>query len=394
MRKLSLKIAIATAIVSLLVVPVVAQQNSEPAPTRLVLEVIPAKDVPASYVPVPGPEAGFEGAWFFRLGRIASGRPTDGSAPVKSLRVMSRLGDAGVRVIVSVQFGARLVEDEKYAADYVAREGEKTSIATLKQFGIEPIQITLVRVTPAVPSPLTISNKTNAIEVLSIEAANTTLPGYVLTLRNTAPRAVKAFAFHLYSADKEILQGQLQNPQGLSFIPAGDVIKTEPIVPRGGVMTPVGFQPVKPQNPEFVISTAVFDDNTFQGNEAEAAMIVGRDLGRKAQIERVLALLREAAKSEEKDLLNTLAWLKKRVAELPDSAPGPVSAKMINDFAGTSRTLTMSSIEAGAHLIKLEVLNEITVFQEKLSKSIGQHEFAKWMAAMINKYEAWFAKLY
>lgn len=394
MKRVSIIALLASAIIFFAVNPILSQPAADPRPTHFALEIIARSDLPATYQPVPGLEAAFEGAWFFRFGRVASWRPTAGSLPVRSVRVMSKLGASGVRVIVSVQLGAKLVEDEKYVADYIAREGEKTSIATLKNFGLEPIQITLVRVTPTVPSALTITNKTNSIEVISIEAANSTLPGYVLTLRNTAARDIKAFAFHLNAAGKEVLQGQLQNPEGLSFIPAGDFVKTEPIGPRSGAMTAVGYQPATLQNPDLLISTAVFADNTFEGDEAEAAMIVGRDQGRKAQIERILPLLREAAKTEDRNLIDTLAWLKQKVAGLPDDAPESVSAKMYNDFAKTSRSLVLSSIEAGAHLIKLEVLNEITVFQERLSRSIGQRDFAKWVGAMIDKYEAWQSRLY
>ena len=394
MKRISITGALASAIILFAVNSVLAQPNASVQPTNLVLEVIARSDTPAAYHPVPGPDAPFDGAWLFRFGRVAGWQPPAGTLPVKSVRVMSKLGAEGVRVVVSVQFGVRLVEDEKYVADYIAREGEKTSIATLKRFGIEPIQITLVRVAPSAASPPVISNKTRSIEVVSIEAANSTLPGYILTLRNPTARDLKAFAFHLNAAGKEILQGQLQNPQGQPIIAAGDTVKTEPISPRSGAMTAVGYQPAVSQDPELLISTAVFADNTFEGDETEAAMIVARDQGRKAQIERILPLLREAAKSEDRDLIDTLAWLRKEVAALPDTAPAAVATRLTSTFAKTTPRLIMSSIEGGAHLIKLEVLNEITVFQERLSKSIGQRDFARWISAMIEKYEVWLSRLH
>lgn len=394
MKRVSITGVLVSAIIIAAVHSVSAQLNTAPKPTHLVLEVIARSDTPAAYHPVPGRDAPFDGAWLFKLGRIAAWRPPAGALPVRSVRVMSKHGADGVRVIVSVQFGARLVDEEKYVADYIAREGEKTSIATLKQFGVEPIQITLVRVTPAAASPPTISNQTKSIEVVSVEAANSTLPGYVLTLRNPTARDLKAFAFHLSAAGEELVQGQLQNPQGQPIIAAGDTVRTEPIGSRSGAMTPVGYRPETPQNPEFLISTAVFADNTFEGNETEAAMIVSRDQGRKAQIERIIPLLREAAKSEDRNLLDNLAWLRREVVGLPDTAPAAVSTKLSSDFANTTPRLIMSSIEGGARLIKREVLNEITVFQERLEKSIGQRDFAKWIAAMIDKYEGWLSRLH
>lgn len=394
MKSVSISGVLVSAIILFAVNSASAQLNSSPKPTHLALEVIARSDIPAVYHPVPGPDSAFDGAWLLRLGRIAGWRPAEGSLPVKSVRVVSKLGADGVRVIVSVQFGTSVVQEEKYAADYIAREGEKTTIATLKQFGVEPIQITLVRVTPTALSPPTISNHTKSIEVVSVEAAHSTLPAYVFTLRNPTAQDLKAFAFHLTASGKEILRGQLQNPQAQPIIAAGDTVRTEPIGPRSGAMTPGGYQPALPSNPEFVISTAVFADNSFEGNEIEAAMIVSRDQGRKAQLERLIPLLREAAKSEDKDLLDTLAKLRNEVAGLPNTAPPAVSTKLTLEFGKARPGLIVLSIEGGANLIKREVLNEITVFQEKLSKSIGQRDFARWIPAMIEKYDGWLSRLH
>src|SRR6266550_2315155 len=215
MRKPGISVAIVWVVALFAAAPTPGQQNEPgPAPTRLALEVVSKKDFPPAYHPVPGPGSEFDGAWFFRFGRIASWQPPTGSLPVRSVRVVSRVESDRVRVVVSVQRGAQFNDTQDLVADYIAKEGEKTWIETLKQFGVEPFQITLVRITPSMASPPSVSNKTNSIEVVSIEASDSTLPGYTLVLRNGSARSVKALALRMSDDGKEILQAQLQEPEG------------------------------------------------------------------------------------------------------------------------------------------------------------------------------------
>lgn len=374
--------------------PTPAQQGEpEAAPTRLALEVVSKNDFPPAYHPVPGPGSEFDGAWFFRFGRIASWQPPTGSSPVRSVRVVSRVESNRVRVLVSVQRGARFNDSQDLVADYIANEGEKTLIATLKQFGVEPFQITLVRITPSMSRPPSVSNQTKSIEVVSIEASNSTLPGYTLVLRNTSARSVKAFGLRMIDDGKEILQAQVQNPEAQPMIEAGGFSRTEPLSGRGAVLTPGGYQPYAPTNPQIVITTAVFDDNSFEGEAAAASMIVGRDQGRMVQLQRIVPLLRLAARSEDADLKDTLLMLRERVSALNDQIPESVSTRLIRDFPTMAHPVLQSSLEAGAHLIKNQVLADIEALERTQQRPIEQRVFWKWLRATLDKYEAWLSRL-
>src|SRR2546421_5125479 len=244
MKKPGIAVAIVWVVALFAAAPIPAQQSDpDAAPTRLALEVVFQKDFPPAYHPVPGPGSEFDGAWFFRFGRIASWRPPTDSFPVRSVRVVSRIESDRVRILISVQRGARFNDTQDLVADYLANEGEKTLIETLKQFGVEPFQITLVRIPPSIASPPSVSNQTKSIEVVSIEASNSTLPGYTLVLKNTSARSVKAFALRMIDDGKEILQAQPQNPEGEPMIKAGGFLRTEPLGARGAVLTPGGYQP-------------------------------------------------------------------------------------------------------------------------------------------------------
>jgi hypothetical protein len=292
-----------------------------------------------------------------------------------------------------VQQGERFNDNQNLVADYIANEGEKTWIETLKQFGVEPFQITLVRITPSIASPPSVSNHTKSIEVVSIEASNSTLPGYTLVLKNTSARSVRAFALRMIDDGKEILQAQLQNPEAQPMIEAGGFSRTEPFGGRGAVLTPGGYQPYSPTNPQIVITTAVFDDNSFEGDAAAAAMIVGRDQGRAVQLQRIVSIFRSAARSEDADLNNTLLMVRGRVSSLTDEIPESVSTQLIRDFPTMAHPVLQSSLEAGAHLIKNQALADIAAFERIQPRPIEQRVFWKWLRATLDKYEAWLSRL-
>ena len=394
MKKLGISVAIVWVVALFAAAPTPGQQ-SEPnaAPTRLALEVVSKKDFPPAYHPVPGPGSEFDGAWFFRFGRIASWQPPTGSLPVRSVRVVSRVESNKVRVVVSVQRGARFTDTQDLVADYIANEGEKTWIETLKQFGVEPFQITLVRITPSTASPPSVSNQTNSIEVVSIEASDSTLPGYTLVLRNGSARSLKALGLRMSDDGKEIMQAQMQNPEGEPMIKAGGFSRTEPLGGRGAVLTPGGYQPYSPIHPQIEITTAVFDDNSFEGDAAAASMIVGRDLGRTVQLQRIVPTLRLAARSEDAGLGKTLLMLRERVSALTDQVPESVSTQLINEFPTMARPTLQSSLEAGAHLIKNQLLADIAAFERSHPPPIERRVFWKWLRATLDKYEAWLSRL-
>ena len=94
MKRVSIIALLASAIIFFAVDPILSQRAADPGPTHFALEIIARSDLPATYQPVPGLDAAFEGAWFFRFGRVSSWRPTAGALPVRSVRVMSKLGES------------------------------------------------------------------------------------------------------------------------------------------------------------------------------------------------------------------------------------------------------------------------------------------------------------
>src|SRR5215471_21758814 len=120
-------------------------QQSVPAPTRLALEVTYYPGRKPAYETVPGPDSKPSGAWFGLFARIASWQAPAGAPPVEAVRVVSRVEGDAVRVAVSILSGSKAFENEQPVASYLIRETDKIRIDELKQFGIEPFEIKLIR---------------------------------------------------------------------------------------------------------------------------------------------------------------------------------------------------------------------------------------------------------
>jgi hypothetical protein len=176
-----------------LTVPVanVCAQQDVPGPTRLALEVTYYQGRKPAYETVPGPDSKPSGAWFGLFGRIASWQPPAGAEPIEAVRVISRVEGDAVRVIVSTLSGSKALENEQRVGTYLIRETEKISIDDLKQFGIEPFQIKLVRVNPNIPPvPPVILKGVESVVVINSMAKETTLPSYSDILRSQSNKNI------------------------------------------------------------------------------------------------------------------------------------------------------------------------------------------------------------
>src|SRR3954466_14544224 len=146
------------------------QQPSQP--TGLALEVTYYGGRPPAYQPVPAADPKGVGSWYGLFGRIASWKPPADSLTVQAVNIVPHVEGDSVRVAVSVFVGAQRQEKELPVAAYLMRENETIKTSALAEFGVEPFQIKVTRVSP-VPSALPqVVNRTESVAVLNIEANN------------------------------------------------------------------------------------------------------------------------------------------------------------------------------------------------------------------------------
>src|SRR5439155_11241278 len=162
-------------LVGLLATLTASGQPNAAQPTRLALEVHLYPNEPPAYIVVIPAAVPARGNIFFRFPRVPGWTAPAGTPRVESVSVCPVLAGDAVRVLVSVFLG-RGYGQEKDVAIYTLREGEKLRLKELTQFGIEPFEITLIRVAPANPGLPQVISKGKSIELVTVQANLSTFP--------------------------------------------------------------------------------------------------------------------------------------------------------------------------------------------------------------------------
>ncbi|CAN5462381.1 hypothetical protein BH20ACI1_BH20ACI1_08730 [soil metagenome] len=204
--------------------------------------------------------------------------------------VSRREGDA-VKVDVSVFTGLKLHEKEEFVTVLTMRENDKVIIKDLLKFSVEPFEISVVRVAPSAAVLPSVEIKSKSLALVSVEPNYSTLPSFKLTLVNNSDKAVKMFSFAITSDDKMMLSGMPHGDEGKALIEPGGLFQREFMNAYQDVKVSDGQTlPVQP-NQVFRISTVVFEDGTFEGDQRSAATFLAFEAGRKMQIKQIIALL-------------------------------------------------------------------------------------------------------
>jgi hypothetical protein len=266
-----------------------AQQTS-PAAASLALEVRFYPQQEPAYHAVSSKR---DGAWFARFGHVPEWKQPESSLPVTAVNIQSELAESGVRVWVSVFLG-EIHAQEKAVTSYVLAEGEKVTVRELAEFGVEPFEIKVVRLPPMIGEPPRFVSKARSIELVVMEPIMSTLPFYKLVVRNLSTKPVNA----LYV--RTLQDGGTRN----SFMPQGQ--EGQPIIAQGGTYefnarlatrttpTAEGYAPVILPNQIIEVSSAVFDDGSFEGESETPITFAAFSKGRKIMLEKVLGLLQKS----------------------------------------------------------------------------------------------------
>lgn len=372
------------------------QQQSPPAPTGLALEVTYDKERPPTYQAVPGPDAKLNGSWYSLFGRVPSWQPPAGVLPVKAINVLSRLEGGLVRIEVSVFLGVKHFEKEQAVATYRVSENEQISVDGLTQFGAAPFEIKVVRVNPLSPDPPSIVNKTDSIEVIGVRANNSTLPSYTMTVHNRSSKRVAALVINVMVNGTERLGSMRRRRDGKTFIEAG---ATEDILLSGAkttLKTAEGYLPDSPPNQEILISTAVFEDGSYEGEQEPAARFRGFELGSKLQVPKLIALLEEASKSTGPTIWRSLEKLKAQAKALGTAVTEAALLELQGEFPSLgpeTKAALKTSVEVALGGEKFEFLKRIEEFEKAAAQSADQNAFRAWLSDSKEKYQKWLAQL-
>jgi hypothetical protein len=263
-----------------------------PAPRGMALEVMFFKGKILSYQRIG------EWTWYEWLDRPADWKPKAGEVPVAAVRIATRHEDGVIKARVTVLRG-RNHEAEDFVAEYSVSAEKKTIVRELLGLGVVPFEMQLVRAPVTVAEPPAVVNKTKSLQV-SVEPFQSSLPTFSLRVLNNSSKPVACFIYYTAIDGARKLSGAHRNEAGGAVIRPGETFERPLRYPMKVSAVSTGEVPPALSNLVLNVTSVVFTDGTYEGDEHAAATYLAGNAGQKAQLRSFLDLIRskEFANSE------------------------------------------------------------------------------------------------
>jgi hypothetical protein len=263
-------------------------------------------------------------------------------------------------------------------------------VSELAQVGVEPFEIKLVRLSSLVGEAPKFASKARSIELVVMEPNLTTLPSYKVVIRNLSTKNVSALRLKTGP-----LSSMPQGKEGAPLIAPGGTFELFAMLATRTTQTADGYSPELLPNQVIEISTAVFDDGSFEGDSDAAIAFAAFRMGRKVMLEKVLGVLQTSSPANDLTTASSLDWLKSEVGalklEADSAAVEDVHSKLAN-LPGGDQNRIKHAIELGMKGVRDQVLSDVTQFQLHNRRS-DPKATRDWLTVSKERYEAWLARL-
>jgi hypothetical protein len=360
-------------------------QQARPSATGLAVEVTYFEGRGPAYEPVRRTKLPRgEGSWFGLFGRVKEWQLPTGAQPVSAVRVVPYLDGDTVKVTVSVLRGEKFLDVEDIVGTYTVRENEGIAIDSLRDFGVEPFKLKLIRVAPQTPEVPTVLNKTRSLEVVGIEPIVATLPRYKLTLHNLSEKNVSAIRINTMRAGNLSLSGMPQGEEGKPLVEAGSFKELNEMMVTRAETTAAGYSPAAPRGQQIVLATLVFEDGSYEGDPEPAATYRGHTIGNRAELKRIVGLLEDALASS-----SSIEKVRTQLSNLSYDFDQSDMAVLASAFPEIDRNKLQTHIDVAMHLLRKEVFDNLDRFQP----GPGSADFRVYLQTMKDRYAGWLLRL-
>ncbi|HLL74602.1 MAG TPA: hypothetical protein VK421_05010 [Pyrinomonadaceae bacterium] len=356
-----------------------AQEKQAP-PSGLALEV-DTKEGPVGHLSVPGQSFGG------RYRRLPSWRPTAGSQQRLTFKQVNVVEGDAVRVKVFALMD-RFHDQEVLIGDYLLREGEKAVVESMRAYGFEPMELTVVRLMPVPLLPPTVTSRVPSVVAAGIREKQANFPTYMVTLRNLSHKDLTYLEIKS-SSTVQWPRGEQNRP----VLKAGEAGEVRVFAADRGQKSPAGFTPAAAQNIEIV--TAVFADESYEGEPRSAVIHIAMMRGQRLQIERALALWEGASAGDRGKGRTALEEFERRVDALGREAPATLDDVLagINGVARPEYEGLRRYVEAGLDQARKELLKDVREYRQAGERSTESKPFEAWLGDLKKKYEDWLSRL-
>jgi hypothetical protein len=363
--------------------PVLSAPKAE-TPTYLSLEIDFKNSLPPAYISVRGPETKPRWIWAARFARIPGAKLDPGALPIQAIRVESQFNGETADVKVSLLRGRNGFEREDPVATYHIGLDEKATVTELKSYGLEPIDLLLFTNVPPLPPAPVFENRTTSVAVVSVESNNLPLPTYKLTFRNQSEKSIRALKIEIFSDGRlrtvHLWQNEFDRPV-LEAGGTGERILPAVVAKKGAT----AYAPGTGTNNTIVISSAVFDDLTFDGEEQPACQYERFVVGRRLWIKRVLPLIESELANpaiSAKEFKEKFLALSYTLEESEKAGKSAVSSNCKNPDEFTY---------IATQNLTIELVRELNrIINTRPSPPVN---FRAWLETRRDNYKAWLARL-
>jgi hypothetical protein len=266
-------------------------------------------------------------------------------------------------------------------------------VEELRQFGIQPFKIKLVRLPPTLgPVPDILLKEIQSLLVVKAVANDSTLPSFQISLLNQSGKDVLALAVNVTANTMVKMTSLPRGVEGKPLIEAGKVHELRVAAPLRARQTMGGYEPFTPTNQRIEITTVVFADGTFEGDPAAAARFKLTRAREKAELSRLIPLLKNAMISPE-NVTDALKNLERNVRfPSDDSATAPDrSASNSPTMAPPEPGANQADVEPGLPPIRADLVKEIRRLQS--DDRLDKNRYIAWLGATKKRFESWLARL-
>jgi hypothetical protein len=373
------------------------RRQTKSAVAGLLLEVTYYRDKPPTYQRVSGRDSNkASGSSYALFRRVPSWSPPAGSLPARGVGIRAHFEGDAVRIAVSALLGVRFVEKIEPVSTHLIHENEKITINELLKFGVEPFEVKVVRVTNSLTINPTVTSLAGSIAVVGINPLKSTLPSYKVSVQNLSSRKVMALGVEVLVNGQKRGSSMPQGKEGEPLIAPGAVYELTTAGAKDALLTSEGYRPYSPQAQVIVISAAMFEDNSYEGDAKTAALFRSVKIARKIQAARLLPLMQTAADTTESDVSETANRLKTQVSSLSDDVETSVVDRLLEDFPLLSadvKEYLKKGIEGTLYNAKRDLLSDLQKFVKPGSQSLDTQAFQTWLSVNKEKYEKWLSRL-
>jgi hypothetical protein len=356
-------------------------------PLRLVVQIEYVKGAPLSYVSVPN------WVWLgrFNLTPAASTRaPAD---TVRAVNVKTRMLDGRVEINVGVHVGLQQFDRLDEVAVYQASVGETVVASDLERFGVEPIVMKVLNVNDTLAAAPTIVNKTQSVEAVVSKFEPLPLPRVTVTVRNLSSKGVRAVELREVIEGRERIDSFIVNHDGGVLMGPGGTAEKKLVAATGhsnqSDFTPTAIESV-------VISSAVFDDYTYEGDVVPAVRMRASDEGERLQLPRIIALLRDAGAARGPVTLETVKKFREKLTALDDTPPAQTLAAILKaypELKPADREWAEGAMTVSMHESKRALIDDLRKFEADFGRATAESDFRAWLKSNREHFEQRLARL-